>query len=1057
MEYLKTDRSSVVNISCAADSCFRPEVIVNTDEQAFRARFTLHKPYIMYTGGIDYRKNIDNLIKAYAKLPLILRQSYQLAIVTSIQLVERERLAILAKKLGLSSNEIIFTGFVSEEDLVCLYNLCALFIFPSLHEGFGLPALEAMACGRAVISSNTSSLPEVIGYPDALFDPYDVDAIANKLQQVLTDATLKKNLEQHSTQQAKQFSWEKTAIFAVTALIDCYKEHYPTKPITLSDQKNKKRLKLAYISPLPPERTGIAMYSAELLPELAKTYDIELIVDQAEVDFSLINMDMIQRSVEWFCHNAQSYDRVLYHFGNSQYHQHMFDLLEKIPGIVVLHDFFLSSIIAHMEFNFVELVWIKALYESHGYHALYHRVTTQDLAEVIMAYPCNASVLQNAEGIIVHSNFSCNLAEQWYGDKAFMNWRRIPLLRVPFETSQTNKKSARARLGLSEDSFIVCSFGLLGKTKLNHRLLNVWPDSMLARDPRAQLVLVGENSLSEYGVMLSEIIYKNKSCIKITGWVDTEQYNAYLQASDIAVQLRTLTRGETSAAVLDCMNYGVATIVNAHGSIQDLPEHVVYKIADEFTDAELVDALNRLYQDSILRHDMGIRAQEYIRCEHAPQICGKHYVEVIESFYHNINASNSKRLISLLMQGIATLPCPLKRVDLSKAAQAIDLTIKQSCFQKQLFVDISEIIACQNRWTGIQRVVRSVLKEWLFNPPNGYRVEPVYARPNSLGYFYARQFTLDFMGINVLELNDDPISFRNGDYFIGLDLSHRIHIPHTNFYQMMRAEGVRVQFVVYDLLPVIFPEYFTEGANKLHQQWLTTVTNCDGAICISQSVAQDLISWCNENKKKCAVNWFHIGADLTGSIRSLGIPKNTQQIFKQLSLRNTFVMVGTLEPRKGHQQVLDAFDILWSNGIDVNLVVLGKQGWMVDSLIQLIKKHPEKNKRLFWLDNASDEYLEKIYSISTAQIVASYAEGFGLPLIEAAWYKLPVIARDIPVFREVAGEHAHYFNASTAQELAQSISGWLDLYKNNQHPSSEKMPWLTWSQSATDLFECVIS
>lgn len=134
----------------------------------------------MYGGGIDYRKNIEGLIRAYARLPLQTRKDHQLAIVCSIRDVDRWRLVELAKEHGIDEKDLILTGFVSDEDLLALYNLCKIFVFPSWHEGFGLPALEAMACGRAVIGSNCSSLPEVIGRSDALFDPKNDESIAKK-------------------------------------------------------------------------------------------------------------------------------------------------------------------------------------------------------------------------------------------------------------------------------------------------------------------------------------------------------------------------------------------------------------------------------------------------------------------------------------------------------------------------------------------------------------------------------------------------------------------------------------------------------------------------------------------------------------------------------------------------------------------------------------------------------------------------------------------------------------------------------------------------------------
>ena len=162
-----------------------PREISKSDEEALRARFGLSRRYVMYTGGIDFRKNIDGLIEAYAKLSAELRAKFQLAIVCSVHPEERAKISRQAAKCGLRDDELVLTGFVPDDDLVNLYNLCHAFVFPSLYEGFGLPALEAMACGAAVIGSNKSSIPEVIGRQDALFDPSRPADITEALERLL--------------------------------------------------------------------------------------------------------------------------------------------------------------------------------------------------------------------------------------------------------------------------------------------------------------------------------------------------------------------------------------------------------------------------------------------------------------------------------------------------------------------------------------------------------------------------------------------------------------------------------------------------------------------------------------------------------------------------------------------------------------------------------------------------------------------------------------------------------------------------------------------------------
>ena len=150
------------------------------------------------------------------------------------------------------------------------------------------------------------------------------------------------------------------------------------------------------------------------------------------------------------------------------------------------------------------------------------------------------------------------------------------------------------------------------------------------------------------------------------------------------------------------------------------------------------------------------------------------------------------------------------------------------------------------------------------------------------------------------------------------------------------------------------------------------------------------------------------------------------------------LMVGTLEPRKGHAQALAAVESLWKDGIHLQSGH-HRQG----RLARQLRRHPERNRRLFWLEKASDALLMQLYAQSTALLAASYAEGFGLPLIEAAHYGLPIIARDIPVFHEVAGDFAFYFPNTDSAALAESLRQWLQLHAEGKAPRSTGMPTLT--------------
>ena len=150
----------------------------------------------------------------------------------------------------------------------------------------------------------------------------------------------------------------------------------------------------------------------------------------------------------------------------------------------------------------------------------------------------------------------------------------------------------------------------------------------------------------------------------------------------------------------------------------------------------------------------------------------------------------------------------------------------------------------------------------------------------------------------------------------------------------------------------------------------------------------------------------------------------------------------------GHAQTLKAFERLWKQGADVNLVIVGKKGWNMEHFVQKLDNHRELGKRLFWLKSISDEYLEKVYDAACAVIMASEGEGFGLAIVEGARHGKPLILRDIPVFREIAQDHAFYFKGLTPEALAEAIEQWLALYKQGLAPASSGIESFTWEESA---------
>lgn len=216
---LKFDASRIVNISGAVDPMFKKVALPECERSALLSRYDIRKPYILYMpGGFDARKNFSNLFRAFAALPNHLRDTHQLVIGSRSREEERVMLRAMLRDASLHENEVIFTGYVPDDDLIGLYSECEMHVFPSLAEGFGLPALEAMACGAPSVMSNLSSLPEVMGRADALFDPRNPDGIRDAMVHVLTDSVFRDSLRAHASAHAKTFSWSRSANTALSAL-----------------------------------------------------------------------------------------------------------------------------------------------------------------------------------------------------------------------------------------------------------------------------------------------------------------------------------------------------------------------------------------------------------------------------------------------------------------------------------------------------------------------------------------------------------------------------------------------------------------------------------------------------------------------------------------------------------------------------------------------------------------------------------------------------------------------------------------------------------------------
>lgn len=175
--------------------------------QKIELGFDLPSKFILSVGSIEPRKNLLRLLKAYQGLPLEIKDEYKLLLV-GFSGWENSEIISLIKEL---EEYVQYLGFISDEELAQVYNLATLFVYPSLYEGFGLPVLEAMACGTAVVSSGLSSLPEVGGDAPLYCDPYSITDIQEKIVSTLADSSKRDSMVEKGLAQAQKFSWQKSA------------------------------------------------------------------------------------------------------------------------------------------------------------------------------------------------------------------------------------------------------------------------------------------------------------------------------------------------------------------------------------------------------------------------------------------------------------------------------------------------------------------------------------------------------------------------------------------------------------------------------------------------------------------------------------------------------------------------------------------------------------------------------------------------------------------------------------------------------------------------------
>jgi glycosyltransferase involved in cell wall biosynthesis len=599
----------VVPIGGAPSPAFAPhppDVLARLRDQ-LRAKFRLGRDFILYVGGTDPRKNLTGAMAAFAALPPAERAGLDLVLACDLTAERRAALTRAATDLGIAG-VLKLTGFVSDEELTALYQLCRVFFFPSLYEGLGLPVLEALRCGAPVVAADRSSIPEFAGSVCWLADPASPEDLARALRAALAEPRDARRAER--VEHAGRFRWQDCAELACRTLENAVRPPAP-----------RARPRLAWVSPLPPTPSGIADYSAELLVRLADRYDIELIVDVGRpvVSYDLARQYPVVNSAEVVTrHRARPYDLFLYHVGNHPWHLYLLELLFRYRGLVVLHDFHVGGLV---QLGLQKGLWPGTLTDE------LRREGAADLTEGIgwpeldRRVPFNRRLLAAAEAVVIHSAWA------WHRVRPLVD---VPVARIPHPMDVpplTDRARERARLGVPADAFLVCSLGWVGPAKRLESLLRAVAGLSDSLRARTLVGLVGP-AVAEEERRLSALAAELglAAAVRWVGRVPLPDLSAYARAADVCVQLRYPTRGETSGALYRALAAGTACIVSDDGPMAEVPPEAAVRVhmgPDEV--AELRAALQHLAGSPDARERLAEIGRRHVITEHSRSAAVERY------------------------------------------------------------------------------------------------------------------------------------------------------------------------------------------------------------------------------------------------------------------------------------------------------------------------------------------------------------------------------------------------------------------------------------------------
>ena len=587
VRHLGLAEDQVVCIGTGVSAYFNPHDERASDEARVRAVLGPNAGEFLFTVlGEDPRKNLDRLLAAYALLPHELRSRYRLVIGGKYakQTIESVR----AKLEPPLRDRVHFTGYISDATLRALYRSCRLFVFPSLYEGFGLPLAEAMLSGASCVSSNTSSLPEILDLEEATFDPESVASIAGCIERGLTDEALRRKLLRVRQARAESFTWKAVAQRAADAILTRFFAEAPARRRTPGG-----RLSVGFVGPFPPLATGVATYNLRITEELAKHVDLHLIYTSGSDPERLARTGaarLLPLSSLGDALSPYRFDRLIYTVGNSVHHLETYERMLRHPGILWLHDThlvdicYLRAAVAGLDFASV----VTRMYGPRTPPFVKFGERFDAEAARRWGIRCALELGRAAERIIVHSRHAAEMLRLDVGP----GWDPSRVHVIPHAIPAPPEGYRKVRDG-ARPPHVVVSFGLLHRRKLPETIIGAV--ALLAEEIPVELRFVGKAKPAQYRSELEKFAEEAgvAECVRFLGPVDEDGWWRQMAEADCAVQLRDSSNGETSGCVCECLAAGVPVITNIE-SCRELPPGTVTLVSPRPGEGELCRALSAL-------------------------------------------------------------------------------------------------------------------------------------------------------------------------------------------------------------------------------------------------------------------------------------------------------------------------------------------------------------------------------------------------------------------------------------------------------------------------------